>query len=130
MAKSYYNPEKSRLNYQLNKERIRAREAERRKDPMVRRKAQLAVARCRAEIKGLEFNISVEDLEWPEICPLLDIPLNYFADKNGPDSPSLDRKDSSEGYTKENTWVISNKANRIKNDATPEELRKIAERLL
>jgi hypothetical protein len=67
----------------------------------------------------------------PMVCPMLGKPLNY----NGTGregytredfSPSLDRVDSSKGYTKDNIQVISWRANRIKNDSTPEELMMIA----
>jgi hypothetical protein len=40
---------------------------------------------------------------------------------------SIDRIDPSKGYTPDNVWLISQRANRIKNDATPEELKLIAE---
>mgnify|MGYP007075817688 CR=1 FL=1 len=42
---------------------------------------------------------------------------------------SLDRIDSSKGYIKGNVWVISLRANRIKNDSTPQELRLIADKV-
>ena len=41
-------------------------------------------------------------------------------------SPSIDRKIPSLGYMKGNIWVISYRANRIKNDATVEELELLA----
>lgn len=44
-------------------------------------------------------------------------------------SYSLDRIDSSKGYVKGNIWVISLRANRIKNDSTPQELRLIADKV-
>lgn len=47
----------------------------------------------------------------------------------GDDSYSLDRIDSSRGYVKGNIWVISLRANRIKNDSTVEELRLIADKV-
>lgn len=37
-------------------------------------------------------------------------------------SPTIDRINPKLGYIKGNVWVISNKANRFKNDATLEEL--------
>jgi hypothetical protein len=40
-------------------------------------------------------------------------------------SPSIDRVDSSKGYTKDNIQVISHRANNLKNNATLEELRKL-----
>ena len=44
-------------------------------------------------------------------------------------SPSLDRIDSSKGYTPDNVWVISRRANIIKHDATLEELLLISKNL-
>lgn len=44
-------------------------------------------------------------------------------------SPTLDRIVPDKGYVRENVWVISGRANRIKNDATIEELELIAEAL-
>ncbi len=79
-------------------------------------------ARRRAKIKGLEFSITVDDIFIPEKCPILGIPLKQGNGKPEDGSPSLDRIDPAKGYTKENVWVISYKANRIKNNATIEEL--------
>ena len=83
-------------------------------------------ARLRALRKGLEFTIEKDDIVVPDRCPLLDVPLvNGNGIKNRADSPSLDRIDPSKGYVKGNVWVISNRANQIKNDATAEELIRI-----
>lgn len=41
-------------------------------------------------------------------------------------SMSIDRIDPALGYTPENTWLISQRANRIKNNATIEEFEMIA----
>src|SRR5579859_840043 len=84
----------------------------------------LYAAKRRAIQKGLEFTLSENDLGIviPSRCPLLDIPI--FRSKGGfsPNSPSLDRIDSAKGYIPGNVWVISNRANLIKRDATAEEL--------
>ena len=48
-------------------------------------------------------------------------------------SPSFNRIDPIKGYTKNNIVIVSNRANRIKSDATVDEIRKVAdfyERLL
>jgi hypothetical protein len=44
-------------------------------------------------------------------------------------SPSLDRKNSLLGYTKENTWVISYKANAAKSNCTLNELELLVKNL-
>lgn len=79
-------------------------------------------AQERANKKGWEFTILVEDIKIPEVCPLLNTPF-IIGDRNY--TPSLDRIDSTKGYIKGNVWVISHRANQIKNDATLEELEKI-----
>jgi hypothetical protein len=74
----------------------------------------------------------LETMEVPEYCPVFGIKLNYDGvEKQGwtrtDNSPSIDRIDSSKGYTADNIQIISWRANRIKNDSTPEELRKLAD---
>jgi hypothetical protein len=73
--------------------------------------------------RGFEFSITKGDLTLPEYCPILGIKLDYMKSIQGPDSPSLDRIDSTLGYIPGNVWVISHKANAMKNSATIEELR-------
>lgn len=82
----------------------------------------LNAAKLRAKKKGLEFNLTKEDLVIPEICPILEVPFVYGTSKNYDYSPSLDRIDNSKGYTKDNVWIISNKANRMKNSSSLKEL--------
>ena len=84
-------------------------------------------ARQRAKKYGLEFSIEQCDVVIPDLCPVLGISLVSAIGKQGPTnaSPSLDRIDSSKGYVKKNVQVISWKANRVKCDATLEELEKI-----
>ncbi len=83
-------------------------------------------SKSRARKKGFEHNIDIHDINIPAVCPLLGIPLFSGNVTVGPNSPTLDRLDSSKGYIKGNVWVISYRANTIKNDATPEELERIA----
>jgi len=81
----------------------------------------------RARKKGFEHTIDYTDIHVPAYCPLLGIPLFRSTGKGACDnSPSLDRIDSSKGYTPDNIWVISNKANSIKSNATIQELEQIA----
>lgn len=83
------------------------------RDPRIR---LLASAKSRAQAKGRDFNIDLEDIIIPEICPVLGIPMT---------SPSLDRKNNDLGYVKGNVFVISKRANVLKNDANIAEIRAI-----
>lgn len=81
-------------------------------------------ARARARKRGEIFTLTVGDVPGiPVCCPLLGVPL---VPRSGNYSPSLDRLDPAGGYTPGNVWVISRRANLIKNDATPAELMQIA----
>ena len=90
-------------------------------------------AKVRSKKKGWEFNLDLDALtaSAPTVCPLLDIELHYGKPTgyHNPAAPSLDRFDSSKGYTKDNIWIISRRANLIKNDATVQELSLICSRL-
>jgi len=61
---------------------------------------------------------------WTGVCPVFNVALVMF-DKKSDNSYALDRLDPSKGYVKENVLFISARANRIKYDATIEELEKI-----
>ena len=85
-----------------------------------------------AKDRGLEFTIVAEDLTWPDKCPYLDVELDYGGqggDKHDA-TASLDRIDSSKGYVPGNVQIISNLANRMKNDASSEDLVKFAKNVL
>ena len=82
-------------------------------------------AKERAAKLGREFTIEVADIKIPDTCPLLGIAIQAGTGVKGAQgscSPSLDRIDSGRGYTPDNVWTISLKANRMKSDATFAEL--------
>ena len=81
-------------------------------------------ARNRATAKGREFSITLSDLYIPDVCPLLGVPLSMVG-PNSDHRPSLDRIDSNKGYIPGNVWVVSSRANRLKSDATADELIRI-----
>ena len=85
-------------------------------------KTLLKRARSRAKGRDLEFNITLEDIHIPEYCPIFNIPLNAPIGSSANNMPSLDRIDSSKGYTQDNVHVISWLANSLKNEATFEQL--------
>jgi hypothetical protein len=76
-------------------------------------------AQKRAVEKEILFDLCVDDIHIPEFCPILGIKLNV-GKTQGPDdfSPSLDRIIPEKGYTKTNIKVISMRANRMKSNAT------------
>ena len=80
-------------------------------------------ARTRCKKSGIFFDITREDIVIPEFCPVLGMKL---IPKRGAgrtqSAPSLDRKDPTKGYTKDNIQVMSDLANRMKQNATPEQL--------
>jgi hypothetical protein len=80
-------------------------------------------AKHRALAKGLTFSLTKEDLVLPSVCPILGIPIVVVRGQGRRiDGPSLDRKDNTKGYTKENTWIISDLANKMKSEASLEQL--------
>ena len=86
----------------------------------------LARVKARAKKFGIPFSLTVADIVIPEICPVLGIPLRIADGVSDDYSPELDRIVPAVGYVSGNVLVISRRANRIKNNATLEELQKIA----
>lgn len=80
--------------------------------------------------KGLEFNLNPEFLEklWTGYCPVFGDELFRHSEGRGSHkSAHLDRIDPKKGYIVGNVAWISGRANRIKYDATAQELRQIAD---
>ncbi len=79
-------------------------------------------AKTRAKARGLDFNLELNDLIMPEICPVLGIKIEKQSNHVGPNSPTLDRIDNNKGYVKGNVRIISHKANWLKSNSNPNEL--------
>lgn len=89
----------------------------------------LSQLKSSAKCRGIEFDLNVTDLNnlgFPISCPILDIPLVFNNGKASDNSYSIDRIDSSQGYTIDNIVVISNRANILKRDATLDELQRLS----
>ena len=84
--------------------------------------SMLVRAKNRSEEKNVPFNITIEDITFTEICPLLNIPLNWKGGSRDKDTPSLDRIIPELGYVKGNVRIISNLANMMKSYASAQEL--------
>ena len=85
----------------------------------------------RASFAKVPFELSKENMieifdNGGDTCPVFGFKYIKDADKNNRDyAPSLDRIDPKKGYTKENTIVVSMLANRIKTDATIDQIGKV-----
>lgn len=94
----------------------------------IKERLELMVKRAshRAKLKGVDFNITWEDVEYVEICPILEIPLNWGETSNeggrNIDTPSLDRINPELGYVKGNVKIISTLANMMKSSASKEQI--------
>lgn len=85
--------------------------------------------RNRAKTLGIEFDLEINDIIVPDICPVLGIKLEWGRGSktgfNAPNAPSVDRFDPKQGYTKRNILVMSNRANILKRDGTLMEFKAI-----
>lgn len=80
-------------------------------------------SRANARKTNREFTLTIEDIVIPEYCPILGVKLtNILQHGKQRYNPSIDRIDTSKGYTKDNIHIVSFLANKMKNDATKEEL--------
>jgi hypothetical protein len=79
----------------------------------------------RAKKRGIFFEIEIEDIIIPQYCPILGIELSFGVGTVHDASPSLDRIIPEKGYVKGNCYIISSKANRMKQENTLETLEKI-----
>ncbi len=84
-------------------------------------------AKRRAKDKGLDFDLDWRQLTIPETCPLLNIPLLRGKGEVCDNSPTIDRIIPSKGYVMGNVFIISHKANRMKSDATLDEIMTFAD---
>jgi hypothetical protein len=82
-----------------------------------------------AAFEKIEFDLTVDDLHWPSHCPVfrwieLQYPGRYHFDPAG---ATFDRRDRAKGYVRGNTIVVGWHANRLRSDAEPDELARVAQ---
>jgi hypothetical protein len=132
-AKQYYHDNKEKVLEDVKKYREANRPKIQEKGrEYYRRKLKnrlLNAARARSRTYGYEFDLTEKDIVLPKYCPLLGIEMFVTESRKGSkhSSFSLDRIDSSRGYTKDNVWVISHKANSMKSDSNYEDFKKMAD---
>lgn len=88
-------------------------------------------AKARAKRDGTEFALTKDAFKPQSHCRAFkETEFDFNGDPQNKDrSMSIDRIDPSKGYTQDNVWLICSRANRIKNDATLEELEAIVKAL-
>lgn len=82
-------------------------------------------ARERAKKLGLSIDITASDITIPDRCPVFGFPLERGSGRKQDNSPSLDRIDNTLGYVKGNVVVVSWLANRLKSNASLDQLKAI-----
>lgn len=83
----------------------------------------LSSSKSTAKKKGYLHTMSVDDITIPTHCPYLGVELTNIQNSfKVPTNISIDRIDSSKGYIPGNVQVISNLANRMKQEATEKQL--------
>jgi hypothetical protein len=104
-------------------QRAYARRKVRRQNPETWGREIIGSLRKRAQSKGLEFNLTPEDIVVPPLCPVFGVAFEFGS--HGPNRPSVDRIDNSKGYVRGNVCVICARANQIKSDASISELESV-----
>lgn len=137
--KNYYKKNKTQMReygrkyHADNREQILIQQKVYRTNPGKRMRAIGAVCIWRAKKKGLPYEpnlLSHLEANPPVSCPCCGKVYDYEAtigpantkSKGIDDSPSLDRRDNSKGYTLDNIQFICGRCNRIKCDASISEL--------
>lgn len=114
---------------QRHREKLRAEGRKRDKGRSVKSEI-VRRARLRGRKAGMGGTITSADIVWPTHCPVLGLELDYTPRGQGrifnnPANPTLDRWDNSKGYVPGNVFVISWRANTLKNNATWQELQAV-----
>ena len=81
-----------------------------------------------AKERGIDFDLTpadITDIGIPITCPVLGFPIYFHRGQAKDDSISFDRIDSSKGYTRDNLVIVSMRANKLKSDATLQEMERI-----
>lgn len=90
-------------------------------------KIKISRAKQRAIKCGLPFDLDEEYLKsiWTGVCPVFGIEIFYGQERTLDNTAELDKIIPELGYVKGNVAFLSRRANRLKNDASLEDLHKL-----
>lgn len=129
MNARYYIANRERINAVNKVWRDQNKEASKAKATVYRRNNPVAFllkdAKRRAKAKGLPFDVTVDDLPIPDVCPILGVKLISGVGIVGPHSPSIDRIEPALGYVRGNVAIISHRANTIKGSMSRETIERL-----
>jgi hypothetical protein len=83
----------------------------------------MRVTKARAIKNGIPFDLEYSDFVIPKLCPVFGTELIIGMGGRTNNSPSLDRKNKDIGYIKGNTWIVSDRVNRLKSNLSLEEMK-------
>lgn len=140
LRKNGYNPAKVRADKRnkIYKERqytrygcfFRDGTIDQNKELIMLARAKFSAKKGNSKNHELGFTVEFKDIQWNTHCPILGLELDYKAKGRQENSVSFDRIDPNKGYVPGNVFIISWRANRIKNDGTAEEHRLISNFML
>lgn len=113
---------KHRRKYQRRANELR--QLSRQRDPI---RFMVYAAKARAKKQGVAFDLLPQDITMPVMCPVLGVTLELNKTHQQDTSPTIDRIIPEKGYVRGNVIVVSARANRIKNNATVEEIQQVAD---
>tara|TARA_B100000424_G_scaffold271581_1_gene274994 strand:- start:3034 stop:3654 length:621 start_codon:yes stop_codon:yes gene_type:complete len=93
--------------------------------PGVKIRELITISRRSYENKDRKY-VSWEAVEYPKVCPVFGMKLDWGMNGLNGNCPSLDRIDSTKGYIPGNIIIMSNLANAMKSNATPEQLKQFS----
>jgi hypothetical protein len=97
---------------------------------IVAARGMFAGAKARAKKRNIPFDLTIKDileLIGKGICPVFGTSYTFYSGKICDTSATIDRFIPHLGYVKSNCLVISELANKIKSNAIPEQVRRVAD---
>lgn len=77
--------------------------------------------------RGIAYDLDAAHLEeiWTGFCPVFGVKIDFDLHRNNENAAEIDRIEPEKGYVKGNVAWLSRKANRIKNNASPNDIEKL-----